>query len=100
MTVAVTLVGMVALIVDQLGGDPWQIDSHMYFFAALAVLAAYCDWRVLLMGAGTVALHHLVLNFVLPAAVFPGGADFGRVVLHAVILILETAVLVWLTPSW
>jgi methyl-accepting chemotaxis protein len=97
MTVAVALVGMVALIVDQLNGNAWQIDSHMYFFAALAVLAAYCDWRVLLMGAGAIAVHHLILNFVLPAAVFPGGADFGRVVLHAVIVILETVVLVWLT---
>jgi len=48
--------------------------------------------------AGTlaVALHHLVLNFILPAAVYPGGSDFGRVVLHAVILIIEAGVLVWL----
>jgi methyl-accepting chemotaxis protein len=87
LTVAVALVGMVALIVDQLSGDAWQIDSHMYFFAARAVLAVYCDWRVLLMGAGATAAHHLILNFLLPAAVFPGGADFGRVVLHAVIVV-------------
>ncbi len=31
-----------------------------------------------------------------PAAIFPGGADFGRVVLHAVILLIEAGVLVWL----
>jgi methyl-accepting chemotaxis protein len=97
LTVAVVLVGMVALIVDEMSGNPWQLDCHMYFFAALAVLAAYCDWRVVLMAAVSIALHHLVLNFLLPAAIYPGGADFGRVILHAVIVVLETAVLVWLT---
>jgi methyl-accepting chemotaxis protein len=93
LTVAVALIGMVALIVDQLEGNAWQLDSHMYFFAALAVLSAYCDWKVLLMAAAAIAVHHLALNFLLPAAVYPGGADFGRVVLHAVIVVLETAVL-------
>jgi methyl-accepting chemotaxis protein len=97
LTVAVAYVGMASLVVNQLSGHAWQIDSHMYFFATLAILAAYCDWRVLLMASGAIALHHLVLNFVLPAAVYPGGGDFGRVVLHAAIVVLETAVLVWLT---
>ena len=36
------------------------------------------------------------LNFILPAAIYPGGADFGRVVLHAVILLIEAGVLIWL----
>jgi len=93
----VALVMMVSLLVFVFSGHPWQIDLHMYFFAALAVLAAFCDWRTLLVAAGAVALHHLALNFLLPLAVFPQGADFGRVVLHAVIVVLETAVLVWLT---
>jgi len=68
----------------------------MYFFATLACLLAYCDYRPILAGAVAVALHHLVLNFLLPAAVYPGGADFGRVVLHAVILLIEAGVLSWL----
>lgn len=97
LTVAVAVIGMVSLLVYQLSGDSWQIDGHMYFFAALAVLAAYCDWRVLLMAAGATALHHLVLNFLFPAAVFPNGADFARVLLHAGIVVLETGTLVWLT---
>ena len=45
------------------------------------------------------ALHHLVLSFIVPAAIFPGGADFGRVVLHAVILLMEAGVLLWLARS-
>ncbi len=98
-TVAVGLVGMPSLLVFLFAGHPWQIDLHMYFFAALAITAAYADWRVILMAAATIAGHHLVLNFALPAAVFPGGADLGRVLLHAVIVVLETTVLVWVAFS-
>ena len=94
-TIAVALVGMPSILVYLLAGNPWQIDMHMYFFAILAITAAYADWRVLLASAATIALHHLSLNFLFPAAVFPGGADLFRVVLHAVIVVLETAVLVW-----
>jgi methyl-accepting chemotaxis protein len=93
--VAVALVGGVSVFTFQLSGHPWQIDIHMYFFAALACLVAYCDVRPILAGTVAVALHHLALNFIVPAAIFPGGADFGRVVVHAGILILEAAVLVW-----
>src|SRR5436305_3793329 len=80
----------------QLAGHAWQFDTHMYFFATLACLLAYCDYRPILAGAVAVAMHHLVLNFVLPAAVYPGGSDLGRVVLHAVILLIEAGVLSWL----
>jgi methyl-accepting chemotaxis protein len=99
LTVAVAMIGMVSLIVYQLHGQAWQIDSHLYFFAALAILATYCDWRVLLMAAAAAALYHLALEVLLPAAVFPNGADFGRVVLHAVILVMETSALMWLTGT-
>jgi methyl-accepting chemotaxis protein len=96
MIFAVALMGGVSVFAYQLAGHAWQIDMHMYFFAALACLVAYCDYRPILAGTVAVALHHLVLNFVLPAAIYPGGADFGRVVLHAVILLIEAGVLSWL----
>jgi methyl-accepting chemotaxis protein len=67
----VALVMIVSLLVFQLSGHPWQIDMHMYFFAALAILAAFCDWRTLVIAAGAIAVHHLMLNALLPAAVFP-----------------------------
>jgi methyl-accepting chemotaxis protein len=95
-TVAVALMGGASLLVYQMSGHPWQIDMHMYFFATLACLAAYCDFRPILIGAAAVALHHLALNFAFPAAVYPGGADFVRVIVHAVILIFEAVILVWL----
>jgi methyl-accepting chemotaxis protein len=93
---AVALMGDVAVFTYQLSGHAWQIDFHMYYFAALACLVAYCDYRPIVAGTTAVALHHLVLNFIVPAAVFPGGADLGRVVLHAIILVMEAGVLVWL----
>ena len=94
--VAVALMGGVSVFVLEMSGHAWQIDMHMYFFAALALLVAYCDCRPILIGTAAVTLHHLVLDFVLPAAVFPGEATLGRVVLHAVILGMEAAVLIWL----
>ena len=94
---AVALMGGVSVFAYQLAGHAWQIDMHMYFFAALACLVAYCDFRPVIAGTVAVALHHLVLNFMLPAAIYPGGADFGRVVLHAVILLIEAGVLIWLS---
>src|ERR1019366_5432034 len=96
LTFAVALMGGVSVLAFELSGHPWQIDVHMYFFAALALLVAYCDYRPIVIGTVAVALHHLILNFLLPAAIFPGGADLGRVVLHAVILVMEAAVLIWL----
>jgi len=97
--VAVTLaaVAVPAQLVALLAGHPWQIDLHMPFFAVLAMLAAYADWRLILLGAAVIAVHHLALNVVLPELVFPAGADLARVVLHALIVVLQTGVLVWLT---
>jgi methyl-accepting chemotaxis protein len=96
---AVALMGGVSMLVFQFAGHPWQVDMHMYFFAALAFLVAYCDYRPIIAGTVAVALHHLSLNFILPAAIYPGGADLGRVVLHAVILLIEAGVLIWLAHT-
>jgi methyl-accepting chemotaxis protein len=99
MIVAVALMAGVSMLVAQFAGHAWQVDMHMYFFAALACLVAYCDYRPIIAGTVAVALHHLTLNFVLPAAIYPGGADFGRVVLHAVILLIEAGILIWLAHT-
>ena len=95
LAVAVSLMGSVSLLVAAFAGRSWQIDLHMAYFAALATLIVYCDWKAIAVGAAAVAVHHLLLSFVLPSAVFPGGGDLGRVVLHAVILVAEAAVLIW-----
>ncbi|MGF1457040.1 MAG: methyl-accepting chemotaxis protein [Alphaproteobacteria bacterium] len=88
---------LVATIVFAFQDHPWQIDWHMYFFATLATTALLLHVPTLIVAAGVVAVHHLVLNFALPSAVFPGGTDLGRVVLHAVVLVIEAAALIWMT---
>ena len=96
---AVALSSQVALIVYIFAEHPYQIDWHMYFFATLAVLAGWCNWRTIVVGAAVVAVHHLLLNFVYPMAVFPGGADIVRVLMHAAVLVLQAGVLIWLTAT-
>ena len=94
---SMALAGLIFLMVYALRGSTYQIDMHMYFFAALALIAGWCDWRALLAYAGLVAVHHLMLDIVMPTAVFPSAhLDLGRVALHAVIVVLQTALLVWL----
>ncbi|WP_135076774.1 methyl-accepting chemotaxis protein [Terasakiella sp. SH-1] len=89
----------VMLLVYVFREHPWQIDVHMYFFALLAILSAWCDWRAILLFTAAVAVHHLSLNFLYPLAVFPQGGDFFRVVFHAVILLIEAGVLFFVTRS-
>ncbi len=91
--IAVALIGQVSILVASFAGHPWQPDMHMYYFAVLALLAGFCDWRPIVLGAALTALHHLVLQFALPAAVFYQGGDILRVLLHAVIVVVETAFL-------
>ncbi len=95
--IAVALIASLSLIVAASAGSTWQVDLHMCYFAELAMLAAYCDRDVVLAGAATTAMHHLALNFLVPALVFPGGGQLERVLLHAGVLCVETAALVWLT---
>ncbi|MGU3361662.1 methyl-accepting chemotaxis protein [Methylobacterium sp. M6A4_1b] len=99
---SLSLIGMAAILLSALAGHPWQIDLHMYFFACMALVVAWCDWTILLACAAAVAGHHLALNIAMPALIFPGGprsADLARVVLHAVILILEAGVLAWVART-
>lgn len=87
---------LAALLLAMASGTGWLIDLHMVFFAFLAVLAALADWRVIVAGTLVTALHHLALNFIAPALVFPDGADLMRVVFHAVIVLVEAAMLILL----
>ena len=96
---AVALSSQVALLVYIFADHPYQVDWHMYFFATLAVLAGWCNWRAIMVGAVVMAAHHLLFNFVYPMAVFPDGTDFLRVLLHIAALALQAGVLVWLTAT-
>ncbi len=80
------------------GNGDWQIDYHMYFFGVFAMLSAYVDWRPIAISAALTAGHHLLLDLVVPANVFPEeGLD--RVALHAIAVVIECGVLFWLTAA-
>ncbi|MGI6245324.1 MAG: methyl-accepting chemotaxis protein [Pseudochelatococcus sp.] len=94
---SIALACLIALLVSALNGESYQIDVHMYFFASLAVVIGWCDMRALLAYSATVAVHHLLLNYLMPAYVFPAAEpDLPRVLLHAVIVVLQTAVQIWI----
>jgi methyl-accepting chemotaxis protein len=67
---------------------------HFYYFAILAMLSGFCEWSVIIAAAALIAGHHLSLNFFLPDAVYPGGSNFIRVVVHAVVVVIETVMLI------
>ncbi|WP_230461471.1 methyl-accepting chemotaxis protein [Sphingobium sp. CAP-1] len=96
LAMAVTTMAFPALYVYLLRDHEWQMDMHMAFFAALAVLTALLDRRALLAAAGVTAVHHLILNYVHPAWVFSSTTDLSRVLLHALVVILQTAMLLWI----
>jgi methyl-accepting chemotaxis protein len=96
LSLAVTYPMLAGLLLAMASTSSWLVDMHMVFFAFLAVLAALADWRVIIVGTVVTAVHHLLLNFVAPAYVFPDGADLARVVFHAVVVLIEAGVLVFL----
>ncbi|MBD3849274.1 methyl-accepting chemotaxis protein [Bosea sp. OAE752] len=90
--------GQVMLLVYAFAGHPYQSDMHMYFFAMLAVLAGWLDWRIFLPATVAIAAHHLALSLLQPAGVFANGGDTGRVLLHGAIVSVQAAalsLLVW-----
>ncbi|WP_417243006.1 methyl-accepting chemotaxis protein [Celeribacter sp.] len=96
---AQALVGTAITFNAALIGHPFQIDSHMLYFAVLAMIVAMNGLRALLLGAATIAVHHLVLTFAMPALVYPTtelGFNVVRTAIHAVIVVMETAALAYM----
>jgi methyl-accepting chemotaxis protein len=82
-----------AVIIAAGMGSHYQIDLHMYVFVMIAIVSGWCDRNVFLTTTATAAVHHLALNAVAPHCVFPDGTDYARVVIHAVLVVLQAAFL-------
>lgn len=98
MTNAVSWVGQVAVINAAFAGHPWQIDSHMAYFAVLAGTMVFADIRATLTATAVIAVHHLTLTFLFPTLVYPStelAENLPRTVLHAVIVLTESAALIY-----
>lgn len=92
---ACVLIAYAALIIQLGNGD---IEYHFSIFVLLSALLAYRDYRPLLMGAATAAVHHLLFNYlqalgVLDVMVFMH-PDFHMVIFHALFVVAQTAILI------
>lgn len=95
---AVGLIGQAIAFSAAFSGHPWQLDSHMLFFALMAALVVLIDVRALLVAAGVVVVHHLSLSIVLPSLIYPDAGllpNIARTLFHGVILAAETAALIF-----
>ena len=96
LSVAVALMLFCALNIHQAHG---MTELHFGIFVLLAFLVCYQDWRVIAASAATAAVHHLTFNYLqawgYPTMCFthPG---IGIVLLHAVYVVVEAAVLSYL----
>lgn len=95
LTLGITAPLIPVALLAAMSGNAWQIDIHMAFFAILAATVILCDPIPIVAGTIVIAVHHLALTYVAPTLVFGVEASVGRVALHAVILIIESAALIW-----
>ncbi len=96
-SIGASLVIFTALQIHQTHG---MIELHFGFFVLLAFLLFYRDWIPLVAAAGLIAVHHLVFDFMQRSGgqvwVFAANTGFSVVVIHAVYVVFETALLVWM----
>ncbi len=80
-----------ALLIHLTGG---RIETHFYVFGSLAFLAAYRDWKVLLVATVIVAVEHLIRGMWFPRYVFGAfTASPWRVLEHAAYVLFEDLIL-------
>lgn len=81
-----------------------RIEMHFHVFSALAILFVYEDWRVLLVAALTIAIHHLVGNYIqefgtvifgTKVMVYSYGTGLEIVITHALFVVFETGILIY-----
>lgn len=94
------MVMSMVIIMQQFG----KLEMHFHIFASLAFLIIWRDWRAVLIGAGTIAIHHAAsVPLQLSSASFAGvpyiayaqSCDWYTFLIHATFVILESAVLIF-----
>ncbi|WP_442487425.1 methyl-accepting chemotaxis protein [Halomonas litopenaei] len=75
---AVSYMALSALLIEQSGG---RIEAHFSIFIMLSALILYSNWRVILAGALTIAVHHLLFSYLQQQGMvqlFVGMEDHGH----------------------
>lgn len=95
--VATCLMVYSMLLIAQTGG---MIEMHFHVFASMAFLLIYRDWRLPVLAGGLIAVHHAVFNYLqtrgYPDWVFADHHGWHIVAVHAVFVVFEGAVLVYM----
>jgi methyl-accepting chemotaxis protein len=71
------------------------MDMHMSFFVCMTMLLMLLDWRAIVACTALTAVHHLVLLYALPELVFEGTGSIERVMLHALLVSGQAAMLIY-----
>jgi signal transduction histidine kinase len=88
------LVNVLLLIYALSSFGSWQLDGgHMWIFAVWSHCLALLCWRSLAVSGFFGVLHHFIMIYLVPAYVFPDGANFGRVLLHGGVVIMQMSAL-------
>jgi methyl-accepting chemotaxis protein len=94
---AFTLLGFAALLI-QLGEG--ETEFHFSVFVLLSALLAYRDYRPILMGAATAAVHHILFNYLQEQDLFGivcfMHTGFHMVVFHAIFVVAQSAILIYM----
>lgn len=81
-----------------------RIEMHFHIFSALALVIIYRDWLPVIVAAGVIAVHHLLLTGLqlaeshvggMPLMIFSYGCSWGVAFLHAAFVIFEAGILVF-----
>lgn len=91
--VGLSLTAANAVIIDTLLGTPLQSHLDNYAYIGLAILALYCDTKLLLLGAVYTVLNQLAVNLAIPDEQGFGARDAA---IHGFLVIIEIGLLAWL----
>ncbi len=93
---SLALVFQAAVLTAMFAGHPWQLDSHMIFFAVLAAVSVTNRIAPILLSTVVIAVHHLLLTVTVPSLVYPSVnllENIERTVFHGAIVVVEAAAL-------
>ncbi len=99
MMVGASLMAFAGLHIHQANG---MIEMHFGVFVLLALLVIYEDWRVIVVAAGVIAVHHLATAYLQSAGygvMCMPTPSLGLVLLHAGYVVVESAALGYLAAS-
>src|SRR5690606_34467277 len=93
-SIALAMMALSAALIHQSNG---MTEAHFGVIMLIALLLYYRDWLPIVVAAAAIAVHHVAFFFMqragLPFPVYPPGAGFGIVLLHAAYVTVETVLL-------